>query len=376
VKYKPSRDLPKFAKEYHTLSPSKLAGIILQKRNKEISPESITMWFSRHGDIYDNLQRTIITKELPQLEVSPTIFENGTFEELPSVKEWLTQLDARELTRTYILQKIGALKRVCKGKIMGVDLTKNGAFCMKHPDRLTMKEAIQVISMLRQKGKDTYYIKRDLKDFLQSKGIAVGKRIAVGKPKGYGKYAKLFLKKVVLYDMLMWIKSVDFEVYVIDAFMYKNGTRIEATREALIENIAEVGDEAVITVYDKGRRSKYPKGHPWDKHIDAQLLHEMKQIIGDRKSGKVFSVSYERISRINREAIENFSPETLEQYPKLFVNHFWRHMFFQHILRACDWNYTKAGALGGSSPQSVEESYGKPPEEKIKEWGETIYITI
>jgi len=51
-------------------------------------------------------------------------------------------------------------------------------------------------------------------------------------------------------------------------------------------------------------------------------------------------------------------------------------MFFQHVLRKCEWNYTIAGALGGASPQSVEESYGKPPDETIKQWGEIHFITI
>lgn len=376
MKYRAKRDLPKFAKEYHTLSPKALAEIILSKRNKEITTQSITNWFRRHPQIHDRLKASIIQKELPQVEVAPSIFRNGTFEQLPSVKEWLIQLDARELTKEYTQGKIGLLKRACRGKFVGIDLVKEGIWCLKHPDRLTMKECMELISLMKKKGKDTYPLKRDLKDFLESKGIAVGKRIAVGKPKGYGKYAKLHVKKPVLRDMLNWIQGEDFEVYVIDAFMYKTGTRIGASQEVLIENIAEVGDKAVVTVYDKGRKSKYPEGHPWDKRIDNTLLYELKQLIGDRKAGKVFTVSYDRISKLNREALERFAPDTLLKYPNLFVNHFWRHMFFQHILRRCDWNYTKAGALGGSSPQSVEESYGKPPEETIKQWGEKLYITI
>jgi len=235
---------------------------------------------------------------------------------------------------------------------------------------------MQFISILKKKGHDTYSFKRDLKDFIESKGEAVGKRIVVGKPKGYGKYAKLFVLMDVLRQMLNWIKTINFEAYVVDSFMLKNGTRIGATLNALIEELTEVGEEAIITVYDKGRKSKYPKGHAWDKKVDSSLLWELKQLIGTREYGKIFSIDYNEVSRINREAMQRFCPEVLRQYPKLYVNHFWRHMFFQHILRKCKWNYTIAGSLGGAHPMSVEESYGKPPEETIKRWSDTYSIII
>lgn len=354
----------------------KLREVILKERNKAVRPESVTMWFKRHSDIHEELKKDVIIEELPKEEVSETIFENGTFEELPSVKEWLIQLDARELSKYYIRQKITLLKRVCRGTMFGFDLVAENLWCLKHPDRLTLKEAMEFISIIKKKGKDTCRLKRDLKDFMESKGIAVGKRIAVGKPKGYGKYAKVFVVQGTLRNMLDWIRSQNFEAYVMDSFMYKTGTRIKATLKALIENLAEVEDKGIITVYDKGRRSKYPNGHQWDKRLDSQLLWELKELIGERKHGKIFSIDYAEILKINREALEKFCPEILEQYPALYVNHFWRHMFFQHMLRKCKWNYTIAGALGGAVPQSVEESYGKPPEQTINEWSETFLITL
>lgn len=59
MKYKPARDLPQFAQEYKTLSPSKLAKIVLTKRKKEKTPDSIRMWFKRHLDIHDQLAELI-----------------------------------------------------------------------------------------------------------------------------------------------------------------------------------------------------------------------------------------------------------------------------------------------------------------------------
>lgn len=376
MKYRASRDLPNFAIEYHTLSPVKLTDIILKERNKEVNPESVTMWFKRHPEISQGLRNKILDVELPEIEVSQSIFANGTFEELPSVKNWKLQLDSRELAKKYMQQKFLSLKHLCMGTSHGFDFVAEGKWCLKHPDRLTLKDVMQFISLLKAKGKDTFYYKRDGKDFLQSKGIGVGKRIAVGKPKGYGKFAHLFIEKATLKKMLTWIKQENYEVYVVDEFMYKTGTRIGATLNALIQDLHQVGDKAIQRVYDKGRKSKYPKGHPWNKRVDTELLWNMKQLIGNKTHGKIFNVESPTVGNLNRKALEKFAAETLLEYPSLMVNHFWRHMFFQHMLRKTKWNYTIAAALGGSTPQSVEESYGKPPEQQIKRWSDDFYIEI
>lgn len=373
-KYRPSKDLPRFAIEYHTLSPSKLCDIILKERNKQITPDAITHWFKRHPEIHQELRHKIHEEELPYLEVAASIFENGTFEELPSIKNWRLQLDNRDLTFLFIRNKINNLKNLCLGKSHGFNFVEEGTWCLKHPDRLSAKDVMEFISLLKAKGKDAYSFKRDGKDFLLSKGIAV--RIAVGKPKGYGKYARLFVEKSTLTQMLTWIKQQSFEIYTIDEFMFKTGTRIGATLKALIQDLHEVGDKAIQIVYDKGRKSKYPKGHMWNKRIDAQLLWDMKQLIGDRKHGKIFNVTSGTVAKMNRKALETYGPDLFKQYPNLMVNHFWRHMFFQHMLRKTGWNSAIAAEIGGSTKQSVDESYGKPPKELIKQWSEKYYIEI
>jgi hypothetical protein len=76
------------------------------------------------------------------------------------------------------------------------------------------------------------------------------------------------------------------------------------------------------------------------------------------------------MANLNKTAITKFALEILEMYPDLMPSHFWRHIFFQNILRASDWNYKVAGALGGSSSQSVEESYGEPDKSTVDEWRE------
>lgn len=375
AKYHPEKDLPDFARELKTLSPSKLAEIVLNRRNKKVSPESITMWFKRHAEIYDELSKELV-EGLPteKQEVNESIFQNGTFQEVPSVNNWILEMNARELGKDTINSKVITLRQLCQGKapLLKIDLVAEGKTCLKHPDRLVLKDALEIITLFKDKKVDTTYFKHCLKDFLLSKGIVIGKKIVVGRSKSFGKYAKLHVEMSKLGQMLGWIKSQNYEAFCADLFMFKTGTRISATLEALIENI--VGN--TITVYDKGRHSKYPEGHPWDKHLDVQLMEQLQKVIGTRKNGKVFSVKADVMAELTRQAIRQFAPEILERYPDLMPNHFWRHMFAQHMLRLYDWNYGKVASLGGWTPQALEESYGKPPDEVVKGWATESILTV
>jgi len=39
------------------------------------------------------------------------------------------------------------------------------------------------------------------------------------------------------------------------------------------------------------------------------------------------------------------------------------------MLRATDWNCAVCAELGGSTISSLQESYGKPPEAIVRQWG-------
>lgn len=364
--------MPQFVQEYKTVSPSKLADIILRRRNAKKTSESVTMWFKSHREIYAQLSKTLSEKLPTEKEaLDESIFERSNFRELSSIKKWIEVLQGREVTVGYIMDKLINLKNLCRGTIHGHDLVAEGMWSLKHPDRLCFDDLLEINAVLKGLGFDTCHYKRDLKDFLENvRDIPVGKKITVGKPRGFGKYASLFLEKGKIASILRWVKSVDFEPYVIDRFMFKTGTRITATLEARIENLTMVGSSAALRVYDKGRISKYPQGHPWDKYIDASLLSEIRQIINQRKYGKIFSVAHNEMQRLNFQAIKKFAPELFLVYPDLRkANHFWRHMFFQHMLRATDWNYEVCAELGGSTVASVQESYGRPPEATVQIWG-------
>jgi len=375
VKYHPEKDLPEFAREFQTLSPSKLAEIVLNRRNKKVTSESVTMWFKRHPEIYDELSREInIGLPTETEEASISIFQNGFFQEIPSVKNWLLEMNARKLAKGTISSKLITLRQLCEGRfpLLKIDLRSEGKWVLKHPDRLTLKDALEMIYMLDQRTVDTRYFKHVFKEFLLSKGVVIGKKIVVGHSFGHGKYAKLFVGMSKLVQMLLWIKQQDCEAFVCDLFMFKTATRISATLKALIENI----EGSMITVYDKGRRSKYPQGHPWEKHLDGELMPEIQTIIGERKSGTIFNIQADKLAELTRQALKKFAPEILEKYPELMPNHFWRHMFAQHMLRLFDWNYAKVAALGGWTPQALEESYGKPPEETVKSWASQAGLTM
>jgi hypothetical protein len=368
MRYKASRDLPDFAREHKTLSPTRLAQLVLNRRNEKITPESVTMWFKRHPAIYQQLAKELV-EILPteKEKVDASIFERKQFEELSSVKAWILEMKARELSAYSILSQKTNLRLICMGKFprRKIDLVTEGKWCYKHPDRLSLYDAMEIIAILKDKGIETYEYKRSLKDFLQSKGIVIGKKIIVGKSKSFGRLAKLYVERPVINEMLEWIKNINFEAYVCDDFMFKTGTRSKASLKALIENINF--EQHTIRVYDKGRHSLYPEGKEWEKYIPFKLWQNLMKLIRNRKSGKIFNVSKDRLTKINREALKRFVPD-LE--PKIKMpNHFWRHMFFQHLLRATEWNYAVCAELGGSTVQSLQESYGKPPEAIVRQWG-------
>lgn len=400
MKYKPNRDIPRFIEKYHTFQPKELREIILKERNHDASIETLCNWMRRHKDIIDKIRETIIEQEKPQEEVSPTIFENGTFEELPSVKNWKQEMQDRVLAPNHIKTRIGILKQICKGSfprlkfnpiIQESDETKpiiddsnprqknklilaepnepidksikELNWCYKHPDRLTLDESRDLVRVMRDKGYETAQVRFTLRNFLLSKGITVGDKISGAKEKGYGKFANLYVPLDQLIKLLAKIKELDLEVALVSLFMFKTGTRISATLDSTIEDLDF--DNHTVKGIDKGRHSKGRK--PFKKYLDAELEHELKTFIGQRQTGKLFTIAADQSSQINREAMKIVIPD-LE--PKIEMpNHFWRHMFAQHMLRLTNWNYSAVAYLGSWTVKALQESYGAPPDEIIKQWG-------
>jgi integrase len=380
MKYKPSRDIPLFARELKTLSPSKIRDHILLKRNEKVTPESITMWFKRHPDVYEQLSKELV-EGLPSAkdEVNPSIFQNGQFENLESVRNWINEMKDRDLSKDIIQSRVNALKRVCMGyfRNWNIDLVKEGLWCYKHPDRLTLEECRELIRILKDKGVDTHGVRMPLRDFLQSKGYVVGKKIAGGKPRGYGKFADLKVPEPTLDKMLEELKTINYEAYLVDKFMYKTGTRINATLNILLKDFEKKDTHVEVKVFDKARRSMLHteeeikrEGKRWIKFIDHAFYNELMEFAQkENRTEKLFKIDRLMLAKINRDLIQKYCPYVLEKYGDVMPNHFWRHMFAQINLDRTQWNYSVVAFLGGWDVKSLQESYGKPPEEKLREWG-------
>jgi len=107
------------------------------------------------------------------------------------------------------------------------------------------------------------------------------------------------------------------------------------------------------------------------KYLPSDLFKEICELTGypQVKRGKIFTLTDAEMATFNRRALEEYAPWVFEKYPNIMVNHFWRHMFAQHMLRKTEWNYSATASLGGWSITALERYYGRPPEEQVREWG-------
>ncbi|MCK5640889.1 MAG: tyrosine-type recombinase/integrase, partial [Gammaproteobacteria bacterium] len=212
-----------------------------------------------------------------------------------------------------------------------------------------------------------------VRNFLVANHVPVTKgEISGRKHASAGTLSRLFVERPILDQIFDYLKKTDFQAYVVDKFMFKTGTRISATLAARLERIRVVDGVYDIQSFDKGVRSIHPEGKEWIKHISRDLLEDIKALTDypDNKSGPIFTYEDQEMSDKNREALEKFYPQLWEQYPDYDDhNHFWRHMFAQHLLRKTGWNYGVVAALGGWDIKSLEESYGRPPVELMRKWG-------
>lgn len=353
MKYKPNRDLAEFAREAKTLSPSKLAEIVLNRRNEIVTPESVTMWFKRHPDVCQQLKKELV-EGLPNEKeaVDQSIFQNGTFQTVQIVKDWILYMNTRRhkgknLKPEYIKIRVQHLRFLCQAYV-------------KHPARLTFRDAQEIFLDLEQKGKDSYMARTVLKDFLKSKGASEWEKIGVGKPRGFGKFADLFVEKPILLKMLEWIKTRDLKVYVADELMFHNGLRISAVQTAQIEKFKRGEKWDFITVLEKFREVRTFK-------LVKFVGDLIQQLIGERKEGLIFEgLPEDKAAEINRAALKVYCPD-LE--PKIQMpNHFWRHMCAQHLLRVTNRNSKAVAALMQCTEESLNESYGAATDSDVEKW--------
>jgi hypothetical protein len=375
TKYQPERDLPMIAREIRSLSPSKLAQEVLTRRNKEIDPSAITHWFARHPDVEEMLRKELIG-QLPdeKQSVDISIFQNGSFDSLQSVKEWITHLRVvRRCKEPYIQAHVRNLRQICNGQltVRKVNFIAEGKWCLKHPDRLTYNDGKEWLNLIIQKGFDPNQYAQTLKSFLMNKGITEASQFLVGKPQSFGKFKEMYVKEETLDSMLKWIlETHGIEAYTIDLLMYKRAYRVNAVVRAKIEDLSPEGK---ITLYEKGKLNKYgPKGKAVTHALKPYLVDFLRTIAKERITGNFFTLDDDDIGKINMEAIMKFCPSIIAKYGHVNANHFWRHMFGQIKLRKTHWNLALVAKWGNWTPQALEESYGGMPDEIANEQAEEI----
>jgi hypothetical protein len=373
MKYKPERDIPEAVRDiasgrfpipdgkvHDPLSPKEIASWALNKRNRELTPESITMYFNRHPDLYDRLTKKIKDGAPTEKQAAdPSLFENGAFRETQSVKSWIRDLTNKNAKRESIEGFVRRLKRVCKGEIREGEIIENWAW--KHPDRLTLEDAKDFIFEVKKRGYKSREWRLVLRNFLKSKGMVIDQSDISGELEtDAGQYADLYVPLEKLHAVLEWLKTRNIEAYKACKFAFKTASRITATLNADAQFLNT--DEHTLTVFEKSVMHKDKK--QVFKVIPSDLWDELP------KQGKMFNISEAEINNLLRQAYKEIIPEIADRIPMPF--HFWRHMNAQHVLRLTNWNYGLVGELGNWNPDTLKKYYGKIPHDVVVKVGHEV----
>jgi integrase len=363
MQYKASRDLPQFVREYKTLSPSALSKRVLDRRNREVTPESVTMWFKRHPDFYDRASKEIV-EGLPteKQTVDESIFERGSFEELPSVKKWIQDLTLRNAKEATIKAWVNLLKRVCRGELRDGVLIRD--WNLKHPDRLTLQDSKDFLFEVKKRNLRMREWALMLRNFLTSgrEIIVLSTDISGRLEDDAGQYADLFTSREKIYEIFDYLNDRNHTAYLISKFSYKTASRFTASLEARWAFVNH--EEREITVFEKAIKGKGKR--KCVKLLPEDLYVELMEL--EPKEGRVFKgLKGQELNELLREAYRVVIPEIASRIP--FPFHFWRHMFAQHMLRASGWNYGLVASLGHWSLEALRRYYGLPPKEELKKFG-------
>ena len=364
MKYKPSRDIPKAVREIKSLSPSKIRDWIrdhrtrinpITKKREQVkrSAESITMWFGDHPNVYEELKREIGEEEIPKEAITESLFENGVFREIPSIKTWVLELGGRESKEESIGGFVNDIKRVCRGLIRKKGTKRKyeiiEGWGLKHPARLNLEDALTYLSELKKRGHATRSYRLSLRNFLQSKGVKGIHKIS-GAIEQMGKYAHLYAPKPKIHAIFQWLKPINYDAYLASKFAYKcGGVRKTATLTAHASKVNK--EDHTIFVTEKATKGK-PK-RIQEKLIPDDFWEELLPRI--KEGGKLFHIEGQELNNLLKTAYKEVIPEL--EIPMPFQ--FWRHQFAQHMLRSTEWNYGLVARLGHWTVGTLERYYGK-----------------
>ena len=378
--FRMSEVLPQLVSKYRTVSPTELKEKILSDYNKDISSDAVRKFMQRNPQAFGALMIEIRDKDTKQIEVKSSLYENGTFSELNSIKKW--NLDqATRVSPEHQKSQVDAIKNVCKGTFyLRIKTPMSGwsleqrqieGWTSKHPDRLTLEQAKEFLAAVHQAGRGTKNYRLALRAFFLSRDkITINPTDISGEMGELGKWKRVFVPKETLTKILEYVYQQNFDYGVADECAYKTGSRATATLEEFKNsNITTEEDGTVIMkVIDKGFHRKGRQ--TWFKIIPKDLQTKLDVLFlshGDKAFG---DINPDSLRAVNKEAYRKFLDGQALELALSEPMHFWRHMFAQHMLRATNWNYDLVAELGGwKGSDIIKKCYGAPTRELIRKAG-------
>jgi hypothetical protein len=124
MRYKASRDIPKFAQKYKTMVPSKLASFISLELNRRVSSQSVRVWLKRHPTTQKKLADYINSK---QVVTESTLNQKVLAEfSIAGIEIAITDLDTLDLAKRYLEVIEDDLKKkiCCKANLKVINRKK------------------------------------------------------------------------------------------------------------------------------------------------------------------------------------------------------------------------------------------------------------
>jgi integrase len=373
VSYQPRKDIPLAVRELKSFSPSKIRDWIREHKTKRdgvtgkrvqenVTPQSISMWFSRNKEVYEELKSEIVEQELESEVVSETLFENGAFHKIPCIQQMVIDMRGRGAKESSIDTNLSYLKRICMGQLPQTrEQIKNKEppifiedWGLKHPKRLTVDDCLKFNSeMIKQKVGGRGW-RLAMRCFLKSRGLRGWDKLS-GKYHGAGKYAHIYAPPPKMKQIFAWLERMNKEAHDASYFGFKTGCRSGATLEA----DAKYVDTESHTIYVFEKAAKHGAKRKLKKKIPPDLWALLEPRV--KKRGKLFKIEVNQLNGLLKACYKEIMPELADDVPMPF--HFFRHQFAQHGLRATGWNTSLIAKLGGWTVGTLERYYGKMDEQ-------------
>jgi integrase len=381
-KVKLSNILPILIKKHSTFSPSALRSYILSEYNKDFTSQAITMWLTRHPTIEAELKQQVTTEAVSTVEVTPKIFENGSFHELPTIKKWGIE-KATLVSAGYHQGNVQAIKRICQGVFYLKDhKTKKYTemhvpnWTPKTPERLTLEQAQEFIAAVHNAKSGTKQYRIAVRDFFLSRDHITLKTTEVsGFMPRIGHWKHVFVERPVLQQIFDYIKERNYIAYAYIFLMFKTASRATAAATEYLKGKMRMEDGiGVISVTDKGFHRTGRQ--TFDKIITPDLLGELNKCWTINGDNPFQNLDLDVVRKLCKEAYRLYLTGEALDLGLTEPLHFWRHMFGTHMLRATAdpttgiWNYTAVAELGNwSNENMLKKVYGAPTKEMLRKVG-------